>query len=61
MLNTTGECKVIAIANQKSGAVSDTRQSMTSNVKAYMLTASYNAPSTMRHYFQQEVNQVMAN
>lgn len=28
MLNTTGECKVIAIANQKSGAVSDTRQSM---------------------------------
>lgn len=30
-----------------------------SNVKAYMITALYNAPSTMRHYFQQEVNHDM--
>lgn len=26
-----------------------------SNIKAYMVTALYNAPSTMNHYFQQEV------
>lgn len=26
-----------------------------SNVKAYMITALYNAPSTMKHYYQQEV------
>lgn len=26
------------------------------NIKAYMITALYNAPSTMNHYYQQEVN-----
>lgn len=26
------------------------------NMKAYMITALYNAPSTMNHYYQQEVN-----
>lgn len=29
------------------------------NVKAYMITALYNAPSTMKHYYQQEVNHDM--
>ena len=26
------------------------------NIKAYMITALYNAPMTMNHYYQQEVN-----
>ena len=30
-----------------------------SNIKAYMLTALYNAPSTMNHYYQQEVQHDM--
>lgn len=29
------------------------------NVKAYMITALYNAPSTMKHYYQQEVKHDM--
>lgn len=29
------------------------------NVKAYIITALYNAPSTMKHYYQQEVNHDM--
>lgn len=29
------------------------------NVKAYMITVLYNAPSTMKHYYQQEVNHDM--
>jgi len=29
------------------------------NIKAYMVTALYNAPSTMNHYYQQEVNHDM--
>lgn len=30
-----------------------------SNIKAYMVTALYNAPSTMNHYYQQEVQHDM--
>lgn len=30
-----------------------------SNIKAYMITALYNAPSTMNHYYQQEVQHDM--
>ena len=26
------------------------------NVKAYLMTALFNAPATMKHYYQQEVN-----
>ena len=29
------------------------------NIKAYMVTALYNAPSTMNHYYQQEVQHDM--
>lgn len=42
--------------------VIDCMQSTTvkiTNVKAYMITALYNAPSTMKHYYQQEVNHDM--
>lgn len=42
--------------------VIDCMQKMTgkiTNVKAYMVTALYNAPSTMKHYYQQEVNHDM--
>ena len=30
-----------------------------SNIKAYMVTALYNAPSTINHYYQQEVQHDM--
>ena len=30
-----------------------------SNIKAYMLTALYNAPNTINHYYQQEVKHDM--
>lgn len=42
--------------------VIDCMQSTTvkiTNVKAYMITALYNEPSTMKHYYQQEVNHDM--
>lgn len=36
----------------------DTNTKIT-NIKAYMVTALYNAPSTMNHYYQQEVQHDM--
>ena len=30
-----------------------------SNIKSYMITALYNAPSTISHYYQQEVQHDM--
>ena len=40
------------------GCMHDTNTKI-SNVKAYMVTALYNAPSTMNHYYQQEVQHDM--
>lgn len=40
------------------GCMHDTTTKIT-NIKAYMITALYNAPSTMNHYYQQEVNHDM--
>ena len=31
----------------------------TTNIRAYLITALYNAPSTMSHYYQQEVQHDM--
>ncbi len=40
------------------GCMHDTNTKI-SNIKAYMVTALYNAPSTMNHYYQQEVQHDM--
>lgn len=40
------------------GCMHDTNTKIT-NIKAYMVTALYNAPSTMNHYYQQEVQHDM--
>ena len=40
------------------GCMQDTTTKIT-NIKAYMVTALYNAPSTMNHYYQQEVQHDM--
>lgn len=40
------------------GCMHDTVTKIT-NIKAYMVTALYNAPSTMNHYYQQEVQHDM--
>lgn len=40
------------------GCMNDTTTKIT-NIKAYMVTALYNAPSTMNHYYQQEVQHDM--
>ena len=40
------------------GCMHDTNTKIT-NIKAYMVTALYNAPSTINHYYQQEVQHDM--
>ena len=40
------------------GCMKDTTTKI-SNIKAYMITALYNAPSTINHYYQQEVQHDM--
>ena len=40
------------------GCMKDTTTKI-SNIKAYMVTALYNAPSTINHYYQQEVQHDM--
>lgn len=40
------------------GCMKDTTTKI-SNIKAYMVTAQYNAPSTINHYYQQEVQHDM--
>jgi hypothetical protein len=40
------------------GCMRDTKTKI-ANIKAYMVTALYNAPTTMNHYYQQEVQHDM--
>ena len=40
------------------GCMKDTATKIT-NIRAYLITALYNAPSTMSHYYQQEVQHDM--
>ena len=40
------------------GCMGETTTKIT-NIRAYLITALYNAPSTMSHYYQQEVQHDM--
>ena len=40
------------------GCMKETTTKIT-NIRAYLITALYNAPSTMSHYYQQEVQHDM--